>query len=264
MVLQTILINAGHEVVVVSDGEQALDELEQYSFDIVFLDVNMPNIGGIECCKLWRQIEGPRHHIPIIGLTADSTSETEKKCLDAGMDLRLTKPIEASLLLDTVAEQTGNFRKADEAQVSNYDDPFNVVQSIGSKSEDIPQPPIDTKQMEYLKSIGDEVFVQSIVDAYIEDTSSIMTAFKKSVDDSKVEDFRFHAHAFKSGANNVGAKKLSQMCSYLEVITESEFTKQRFDHLAQIEQEVSRIKAFLNNQETVQGSKADDGFSAAG
>ncbi len=264
MVLQTILINAGHEVVVVSDGEQALDELEQYSFDIVFLDVNMPNIGGIECCKLWRQIEGPRHHIPIIGLTADSTSETEKKCLDAGMDLRLTKPIEASVLLDTVAEQTGNFHKANEVQESLRDDPFNVVQVIGSELTDDPQPPIDAGQMDYLKSIGDEAFVQSIIDAYVEDASDIMRAFKKSVEDGKVEDFRFHAHAFKSGANNVGAKKLSQICSHLEIITESEFTQKRFEYLVQIEQEVSLIKAFLNDPEMAEDGKTDNGYSAAG
>lgn len=264
MVLQTILTNAGHKVVVVSDGEQALNELEETSFDIIFLDVNMPNIGGIECCKLWRQIEGPRNHIPIIGLTADSTLETEKRCLDAGMDLRLTKPIEAGLLLDTVAEQTGNYINADEAEARNQPDPFNVVRSIESNSTDHPSPPIDLDKIDYLKSIGDETFVQSIIDAYVEDTANIMIDFDKSIKDCNVEEFRFQAHAFKSGANNVGATKLSQMCGKLEVITELEFSERRFEYLEQIGHEVARITSFLSNPKIAQNSGNHGGFSAAG
>lgn len=265
MVLQTILVNAGHNVVVVSDGEQALDELEKYTFDIVFLDVNMPNIGGIECCKLWRQIEGARNHVPIIGLTADSTPETEKKCLDAGMDLRLTKPIEAGVLLDTVAEQTGNFLEADTNQaVSEASDPFNVVRSIGTKASEQDEPPIDGVQMEYLKSIGDESFIQSIIGAYIEDTVDIMSAFAQSVEQINVDDFRFQAHAFKSGANNVGAKKLAQMCGHLEVITEAEFIEKRFDYLEEIKLEVVRITDFLSAPPSDQPTAIGDDFSAAG
>lgn len=265
MVLQTILTNAGHKVVSVSDGEQALDELEKYSFDIVFLDVNMPNIGGIECCKLWRQIEGPRNHVPIIGLTADSTPETEKKCLDAGMDLRLTKPIEAGVLLDTVAEQTGNFLETVTAQViSDTNDPFNVVRSIGTKADDQSEPPIDGAQMDYLRSIGDEAFIQSIIDAYIEDTLEIMSAFAESVEKSNVGDFRFQAHAFKSGANNVGAKKLAQMCGQFEVLTEAKFIEKRFEYLEEIKIEVSRITDFLSNPPNQPASAIGDDFSAAG
>ncbi|HEY9093090.1 response regulator [Parasphingorhabdus sp.] len=263
MVLETILVNAGHHVVVVSDGEKALDELENQAFDVVFLDVNMPNIGGIECCKLWRQIEGPRHHIPIIGLTADSTEETMKKCLDAGMDLRLTKPIEAGVLLDTVAQQTGNILEPGEAEPSSYQDPFNVVRAIGTTPDEDLEPPIDTEQLDYLKSIGDESFVQSVINAYLEDTSDILAAFDKSVIDCDVEAFRFQAHAFKSGANNVGAKKLAEMCGKLEVITEGDFTARRTDYFVQVERELTRITNFLNSKESMRNNGIGDGFSAA-
>src|SRR5690554_5263255 len=263
MVLETILVNAGHHVVVVSDGEQALDELENQSFDIVFLDVNMPNIGGIECCKLWRQIEGPRQHIPMIGLTADSTEATEKKCLDAGMDLRLTKPIEAGVLLDTVAQQTGNVIKAGEAKPSISQDPFSIVRVIGSTPDEDLEPPVDIAQLDYLRSIGDEGFVQSIIDAYLEDTSDILTAFDKSIIDCDVEDFRFQAHAFKSGANNVGAKKLAEMCGKLEVITEGDFTARRTDYFVQVEREITRITNFLNSKQALRSKATGDGYSAA-
>jgi len=241
MVLETILSNAGHEVTVVADGEKALEELELGSFEIVFLDVNMPIMGGIECCKLWRQIEGPRQHVPIIGLTADSTAETEKKCLDAGMDLRITKPIEASELLAVIASQTSNASKR------TAPDPLGIVTSIDRRDRETDPPAVDPAQLAYLLSIGDEAFVQSIVDAYLEDTGEILIAFRKSIDEGSVDDFRFQAHAFKSGAANIGAKLLVELCSRLEVISEAEFGDRRFDYLEKVERHVDAIRDCLES-----------------
>ncbi|AMO71459.1 response regulator [Sphingorhabdus sp. M41] len=259
MVLETILSNAGHEVTVVEDGEKALEELEQATFDIVFLDVNMPNMGGVECCKLWRQIEGPRTHVPIIGLTADSTEETEKKCLDAGMDLRITKPIEAGELIEVITSQTAS--KIGPAESPATSDPLRVVSNIESRTRKTAPPAVDPTQLDYLLSIGDKAFVQSIIDAYLEDTSEILTAFRKSVDDGSVEDFRFHAHAFKSGAANVGANFLAETCATLEVITEQKFNDRRFEYLTKIEKQVVEIRDCLEGisqprNENVPGEKA--------
>lgn len=243
MVLETILTNAGHIVSVVPDGERALEELENGNFDIVFLDVNMPKIGGIECCKLWRQIEGSRAHLPMIGLTADSTEETEKKCLDAGMDLRLTKPVEAGPLLDTISKLTKS--KTPTAVAEQNIDPFSTVTSISSTSDEPAQSSIDPTQLEYLRSIGDDDFVQSIVDAYLEDAAAIMISLKESVKTRNIEEFRFHAHAFKSGANNVGAIALSKICGRLEVISEPDFAGYAVDHLDRVRTEVDQITAYF-------------------
>jgi len=243
MVLETILSNAGHEVTVVADGEKALEELEQGSFEIVFLDVNMPIMGGIECCKLWRQIEGPRKHVPIIGLTADSTAETEKKCLDAGMDLRITKPIEATELLEVIVSQTSS--KLDRPVSRIEPDPLGVVSPIDGRNGKADPPAVDPAQLDYLLSIGDEAFVHSIIEAYLEDTSEILIAFKKSIADGSVDDFRFQAHAFKSGAANIGANLLVELCARLEVIGEAEFSDRRFDYLAKVEQQVDAIRDCL-------------------
>lgn len=246
MVLETILANAGHEVTVVEDGEKALEELETGTFEIVFLDVNMPIMGGIECCRLWRQIEGPRKHIPIIGLTADSTEETEKKCLDAGMDLRMTKPIEAGELIEVIASQTASRATTPANEIDT--DPMGVVSNFDSKLRRPEPPAVDPTQLDYLLSIGDEAFVQSIIEAYLEDTSEILVAFRKSVDDESVDDFRFHAHAFKSGASNIGASYLVETCSKLEVITEREFIERRHEYLTKIEQQVTDIRAYLETR----------------
>ncbi len=243
MVLETILLNAGHAVTLVADGEKALEELERGPYDIVFLDVNMPIMGGIECCKLWRQMEDPRNHVPIIGLTADSTDETETRCLDAGMDLRMTKPVEAAELINVIATQTTNRQVRAESDVAT--DPLGVVSNIAGRKRKNDPPAVDRTQLDYLLSIGDAAFVDSIVEAYLEDANDILAAFRKSVTDQSVDDFRFHAHAFKSGAANVGANILVQTCSKLEVIGEAEFSERRFEYLAKVEQQLEEIRACL-------------------
>lgn len=243
MVLETILANAGHEVTVVADGEKALEELEKGSFEIVFLDVNMPVMGGVECCRLWRQIEGPRQHIPIIGLTADSTEDTEKKCLDAGMDLRMTKPVEAKELIEVIVSQTVNIVGEEEDKIVS--DPLGVVSKLDGQKSSPALPAIDPAQLDYLLSIGDEAFVQSIIEAYLDDADEILIAFRKSVDDISVDDFRFHAHAFKSGAANVGATFLVETCSKLEVIGERDFKNRRLEYLEKIERQITDIRECL-------------------
>ncbi|MGB5484888.1 ATP-binding response regulator [Parasphingorhabdus sp.] len=257
MVLETILANAGHEVTVVADGEKALAELEEGSFDIVFMDVNMPIMGGIECCRLWRQIEGPRNHMPIIGLTADSTEETEKKCLDAGMDLRMTKPIEAKELIETISSQTVKMVDQTESKIAS--DPMGVVSNLDVQKRLLEPPAIDQAQLDYLLSIGDEAFVQSIIDTYLEDAGEILIAFRKSIDDGSVDDFRFHAHAFKSGAANVGATRLVETCSKLEVIGERDFKARCHVYLAKVEQQIADIRNCLKA-----GLSDDNDAKAAG
>lgn len=259
MVLETILSNAGHQVTVVPDGEKALDELENGAFDIVFLDVNMPRLGGIECCKMWRQIEGARAHIPIIGLTADSTEETEKRCLDAGMDLRLTKPVEAGPLLETIARLTKSQTGTD--LPGSTDDPFGRVTRIDDNAASEKPVSIDPSQLNYLRSIGDGEFVRSIIEAYLEDTATIMKALDKAVSAGNIDEFRFHAHAFKSGANNVGAVMLSKICGRLEVITEPDFAAHAEEHLELVRSEVGQITEYFRNlggEEMSEGSEPGD------
>jgi two-component system sensor histidine kinase RpfC len=160
------------------------------------------------------------------------------------MDLRLTKPIEAKLLLSTIEQQTAS--NTPPVTATNGSDPFGVIQSIDAPSEPNLNAPIDPAQLDYLLSIGDEMFVQSIIDTYLEDSQQILQDFNDAVETDNIEDFRFHAHAFKSGANNIGATSLSEMCGKLEVIVETDFENNRSNYLSQVNKEICRITDYLN------------------
>ena len=242
-VLAAILESAGHKVSLVTDGDEALDALEEGGFDILLLDVNMPRLNGIDACTMWRQIEGGRAHLPIIGVTADATSETEERCLGAGMDMRITKPVDAKLLL-TVIEQHCSDDPAAEIP-DQHGDPLGKIVAIQSAG-DTNASPLDSSQLDYLRSIGNADFLGEMIDSFREDIREIIVSTRQAIEDGDVHQFRFCAHAFKSSSNNIGASILAAMGAKLEKITEAEFDEQGADHLVKIESELTRVEGALD------------------
>lgn len=238
-VLGAILKAKGHEVEMATDGDEALEMLENDTFDIWLLDVNMPRLNGIDACKMWRMVEGGRSHMPVIGVTADATTETERLCLDAGMDLRVTKPVMADNLLQAIESLCGVAETAAPPSPTVAADPLGVVVAIDPAARKAGAA-IDPAQIDYLKSIGDDAFVSGMIEGFFEDVEESIGPMRQSVDNSNVQEFRFCAHAFKSSANNMGATTLSSLCGKLEKITESEFALDGRDHLARVEAEIAR------------------------
>ncbi len=246
-VLAAILEAVGHEVSMVTDGDEALEALEQTQFDILLLDVNMPRLNGIDACAMWRQIEGGRQHLPIVGVTADATSETEQRCKNAGMDTRLTKPVDSKVLLATIENFCGKSDDSSQPSVEGAaPDPLNVVVPLHCALPPIPDA-IDPAQFEYLMSIGDANFVAGMIDGFFEDVEHTAEPMRKAVENNDVRKFRFCAHAFKSSGNNMGAKYLAALCGKLEKITEADFAEHRHAYLEKIEYELDRALSALNS-----------------
>jgi CheY-like chemotaxis protein len=104
-VARTILEKAGHSVVVAETGKFAMMLLDEQSFDLILMDVQMPEMDGFEATAAIRERE--KHtgkHTPIIAMTAHAMSGDRERCLEAGMDDYITKPIRASLLLELMKE----------------------------------------------------------------------------------------------------------------------------------------------------------------
>ncbi|MBV8905083.1 MAG: response regulator, partial [Acidobacteriia bacterium] len=107
-----LLENYGHTVVVATNGREALDALEKQSFDLVLMDVQMPLMDGFEATAAIRQAEKTTGaHTPIVALTAHALKSDAERCLSAGMDAYLSKPIHAAdlyTLIDRLTASTAN------------------------------------------------------------------------------------------------------------------------------------------------------------
>lgn len=97
-IIYSHLTDLGHDVDIATDGETALYAMNKHKYDIVFMDISMPKIDGIEATRQWRMIEDSENPLPIIAVTAKATAEDKKQCMDAGMNGFLTKPVSAAQL----------------------------------------------------------------------------------------------------------------------------------------------------------------------
>ena len=94
-----------HQVAVALDGQEALTRLRAETFDLVLMDLHMPNLDGIAATRAIREGEqGSGRHLPIIAMTAAAMREDRDRCLDAGMDAYLSKPVKARELSRAIAE----------------------------------------------------------------------------------------------------------------------------------------------------------------
>ena len=106
-VIGKILEHAGHRATIVATGQEAVEALEEPGYDLVLMDLNMPELGGIEAVKLLRFTHDLDELPPIVALSADATPQTREACRTVGFSAYLTKPVDTQLLLRTLAELTG-------------------------------------------------------------------------------------------------------------------------------------------------------------
>lgn len=103
LLIKRLLEKRGHQVTVVSDGQACLDVAESENFDLVFMDIQMPNMDGLEATRRIRQMSNPaRSRTPIIALTAHAMKGDREKFIDAGISEHLSKPLDSSRLEEMI------------------------------------------------------------------------------------------------------------------------------------------------------------------
>lgn len=124
-VASEFLEHRGHQVIVVSDGQQALEILERESFDLVLMDVQMPVLDGLSATAALRERERDSgQHLPVVAMTANAMKGDRERCMDAGMDDYVSKPIEPAELYRVVESIPANVLPASPAPIDNSpDDP---------------------------------------------------------------------------------------------------------------------------------------------
>ncbi|RLP54089.1 hybrid sensor histidine kinase/response regulator [Ketobacter nezhaii] len=108
LVIKSLLTRHGYTIVTASNGAQALLELEQYAIDVVLMDCQMPIMDGFETTEKIRNMDHRHAHLPIIAVTANGMSDDRHRCIQAGMNDYLCKPIDAQVLHRKIVYWTNN------------------------------------------------------------------------------------------------------------------------------------------------------------
>ncbi|WP_169747448.1 ATP-binding protein [Belnapia moabensis] len=210
-VTRKILEREGHQVVLVTDGDAALDALEAGPFDLVLMDLNMPELDGITATKLYRVAALGRPHLPIIGLTADASPEAQQRSREAGMDACLIKPIEPAALAATVATY---LRPAAAPRPARPD-------SLPA-TPDPPSLPVDPQVTDTLERLGGQEFATELMTQFLEDATLELDRLRAAAARADVPQFRASAHALRSGAANMGALGVLALCKAAEAMPAAE------------------------------------------
>jgi CheY-like chemotaxis protein len=107
-----MLEREGHEVTVVADGGKAVAISRVEDFDVILMDVNMPEMGGLEATRQIRSGAAPMRDVTIIALTADDDGATQRDCIEAGMNAFLTKPISMAELFKILSPRSARDKRA--------------------------------------------------------------------------------------------------------------------------------------------------------
>ena len=243
-VLKGVLEGAGHEVEITTDGEAALSALERTRFDIALLDINMPEVSGYEVAKLYRVGHIGEWRLPIIALTADATSETERLCREAGMDAVLTKPVEAAQLLGALDEIHARVMRPERIAVGA---PLMVVTPITAHPRFVQDSgaTVDESTFEALKNLGGSDFVFEVVDTFRKDGARLVEQLKLAAEKADLREFRDLMHSLRSGAANVGGVKLCQTLTGLRDVSTKDLRTSGASYVDKIEGEMTRLDAIL-------------------
>jgi CheY-like chemotaxis protein len=102
LVLQTMLSNLGHHVELAENGGEAVGLVEEHTYDVILMDCQMPVMDGYAATAAIRTLPGDAGRTPIVALTASAMPADKQRCLDAGMDDYLSKPVNQSDLVTTM------------------------------------------------------------------------------------------------------------------------------------------------------------------
>jgi signal transduction histidine kinase/CheY-like chemotaxis protein/HPt (histidine-containing phosphotransfer) domain-containing protein len=227
-VAHRLLERLGLKVETAGHGAEALEKIKQRHYDLVLMDCQMPVLDGYSATRRLREREQretiPR--LPVIAMTAHAMAGDRERCLEAGMDDYLTKPLDRVLLAETLARWLGAGREpvhADSAITAHAEAEAAVatappraaaaVQSAAAAIDTVAM--LDEATLADLEEImGDEV--RGLVQAYLHDGDARLLALRVAADRKDAVEVGKLAHSLKSASANVGAKVLSAEAKAVE------------------------------------------------
>jgi CheY-like chemotaxis protein/HPt (histidine-containing phosphotransfer) domain-containing protein len=202
LVASRMLQQYGCDVGTADDGQQAIDAVQAAEYDLILMDCQLPGIDGYEATRTIRA--GSGHRIPIIALTAHAMSGERERCLAAGMDDYLSKPVRREALVTTLAR----WLPLDEPpQGGPADEP---AEAVGTDLE-----PAMIAQLRSLDA-GHPGFLRELVENFAADSAELVASLPAQVAARDGDAVRTAAHRLKGTAANLGAKRLSEACAALE------------------------------------------------
>ncbi|MDZ7261464.1 MAG: response regulator [candidate division KSB1 bacterium] len=235
-VARRILEKAGHTVEVVDNGQLAVAALEQKDYDLVLMDVQMPEMDGFEATRLIRQKEGTQRHTPIIAMTAHALKGDRERCLKAGMDAYISKPIKPQEL----------FQALNKWAKSQTQDKVPVKPQPLDKDSALPSViPIDLETA-LSRFDGDREFLMEMVEEFLHYAPEQLQTVAAALEKGDIKVVEREAHSLKGAAGNLSAQKLASLALQLEKSAHDGNLKETPSLIQKIQTELSHLNQYMS------------------
>jgi len=223
MVTEALLKKLSCEVDIAVDGREALQKAQANDYDIVFMDCYMPLMDGFQATRRIRR-SPDNGDVPVIALTASVTEDDRLRCLEAGMNDTVGKPVRISMLAKALQRWV----------------PLVAGGSMRPVSTLPPPATLDLHMVRQLVSLDgeDDDFIQDVMVSYVEQLEQSTKKLGKALDDGDLETVRLTAHSIKGASKQIGAARVGDLLGAIEREDTVEAAKQL---LEQIEDEVPRV-----------------------
>jgi CheY-like chemotaxis protein/HPt (histidine-containing phosphotransfer) domain-containing protein len=237
-VVVDMLERAGHRVEVARDGFEAVDRwrgaiegADDERFDLVLMDVRMPNMDGLAATAAIREQERSGQHTPIVALTAHAMKGDREACLAAGMDGYLAKPVRTAALHAAIAEHAGGPGQP-AAETAEPTSPAPADDAIATFDRETALGRVG----------GDPTLLDDLMRLFVEDEGPrLSAALREGVERGDRSAVRRHAHSLKSSLALLGADAVATTCARLEAAADSAPTQQLVDLVASVEHDLQRL-----------------------
>ncbi len=237
-----LLKQLGYTATSTNNGLEAVNALEAAEYDVVLMDIQMPEMDGLEATREIRRRwpDGPRRPY-IIAMTANAMTGDREKCLDAGMDEYISKPVKANRL-KTALEQCCELRAAVAAVAAH------PMSTNGSTHPAVEHAVLNRDSLEALKSLqseGDDGFLKEMIELFIADTPERFAEMDTALADAQQQDFVRAVHSIKGASSNFGADDLHNLCAEVETMGRAGKMNETGDQVRAIHEEFERVRAAL-------------------
>jgi len=224
-----ILSAAGWKVLSAINGKEALDLFKANPISLIVMDIQMPVMDGTQATRLIRQISEPR--VPIIGLSASAFEEDRSRCLEAGMDMLLAKPIKGSELLEAIARFIPPSYRIDNAktQQSTSSTTINTHVSILDDLD------------------GDLVTLAEMLHGFMNDLKNLSPELRTAIAKNDLQNVHRIAHGIKGAALNLGSHQLEKLAKLTEMETRNTKTTSWIKNALNLADELDHLAQGLSN-----------------
>jgi CheY-like chemotaxis protein/HPt (histidine-containing phosphotransfer) domain-containing protein len=244
-VMRLLLERIGYQPEIVSNGREVLEKVQQAPYDVILMDVLMPELDGFAATQMIRQQLPDDQQPAIIAMTAYALSGDKEQCFAAGMDGYVSKPVRIDALvqaLDQVRSRTASPNTAG-SRSGPYAEPA-VEQPSSQSPHPPPHHPIDTAFMtEFFTAFGDTstIMQRELISLFLDSVPGHMDALRTALAEQKSAIIYRKAHTLKSSCAQLGAKHLSRLFLHMETMGKEGTLEGSEVLLQQIEYEYQRV-----------------------